>query len=38
MAKVQYKSKDDARHKFWTGRYGATPSGSTPANRVSTGG
>jgi hypothetical protein len=22
MAKVQYQSKDDARHKFWTARYG----------------
>jgi hypothetical protein len=22
MAKVQYESKDDAGHKFWTARYG----------------
>jgi hypothetical protein len=22
MAKVQYESKDDAEHKFWTARYG----------------
>ena len=22
MAKVQYQSKDDAGHKFWTARYG----------------
>jgi hypothetical protein len=25
MAKVQYERKDDAGHKFWTARSGATP-------------
>jgi hypothetical protein len=34
MAKVQYESQDDAGHKVWTARYGATPSGSTPTNRA----
>ncbi len=37
MATVQYESKDDAGHRFWTVRYGRYAI-RIDANRASTGG
>jgi hypothetical protein len=36
MATVQYESKENAGHRFWTPATAATPSGSTPTGRVFT--